>query len=166
MDSRSEKVDFNCLRRLYREDDAAKAVLDHFASRERNWGTTSVDRMLTNIAADGKELARGDVIAVFRELEKCGCGAFVAGRKGWPSRFEWQVQMVSVGRAAAGETDQVEEVSEEDAGEEEAENLIKHPFRLRPDLTISLELPIDFTPKEATRVARFIETLPFHPHGE
>ena len=161
MVSESEKVDFNCLRELYNENDNAQAVLDHFASRERNLGTTSVDRILTNLRNEGKDLSRRDLISVFRELEKCGCGSFVAGRKGRASRFEWRVQMVAVGQAAAGETEHVDEVSEEEAGDEDTENLIKHTYRLRPDVTIAVELPTDFTPQEATRMARFIETLPF-----
>ena len=161
MVSESEKVDFNCLRELYNENENAQAVLDHFASRERNWGTTSVDRILTNLRNEGEDLSRGDLISVFRELEECGCGSFVAGRKGWPSRFEWRVQMVAVGQAAAGETEHVEEVSEDEAGEEDTGSLIKHTYRLRPDVTIAIELPTDFTLQEAKRMSRFIETLPF-----
>jgi hypothetical protein len=144
-------------------------VLDHFASRERNWGSTSVDRILTNLRNEGNEgenISRGDLIAVFRKLEEFGCGSFVAGRKGYQSRFEWRVQMVALGQAAAGEIEHVEEVSEEDVGEEDTENLIKHTYRLRPDVTIGVELPTDFTRQEATRVARFIETLPFEIKNE
>lgn len=157
----SGKVDFNCLRKLYSENDHAQAVLDHFASRERNWGTTTVDRIHTNLRSEGEDLSRGDLISVFRELENCGCGNFVAGRKGYSSRFEWIVEMVGVGLAAAGEIEHVDEVSEEEAGEEEPGSLIKHTYRLRPDVTIAVELPTDFTPQEADRMARFIETLPF-----
>jgi hypothetical protein len=166
MVSESEKVDFDCLREFYNENVIAQALLDHFASRERNWGSTSVDRILTNLKNEEKDISRGDLIAVFRKLEECGCGSFVAGRKGYPSRFEWRVQMVAVGQAAAGEIEHVEEVSEEDVGEEDTESLIKHTYRLRPDVTIAVELPTDLTRQEATRVARFIETLPFEAGNE
>lgn len=158
---KSEDVDYGKLRALYDQDKKAQLVLDHFASRERNWGSTSVDRILTNLKNNGEDFSRGDLIAVFRELEECGCGKFMAGRKGHPSRFEWKVQMVTVGLAAAGENVEVDEVTDEEAGEEDTGNLIKHTYRLRKDVTINFELPTDLTPQEATRIARFIETLPF-----
>ena len=109
-----------------------------------------------------ENVSRGDVIWVFRKLDSFGCGSFKVGRKGHQSRFEWDVKMVEVGQAAAGETEQVEEVSPEEAGEENGGNsLFKHTFRLRPDQSVTVELPADLTSQEAARMARFIETLPF-----
>jgi hypothetical protein len=69
--------------------------------------------------------------------------------------------MISVGRAATGEQEEVEQLEEETtelAGEHE---WITHSFHLRPDLTLELDLPADLTPQEATRIARFVEALPF-----
>ena len=40
-------------------------------------------------------------------------------------------------------------------------SLFKHTFRLRPDQSVTVELPADLTSQEAARMARFIETLPF-----
>ena len=158
----SNKVDIEKLRKLYQENDLARAVLDHFASRERNWGTTTIDRIHSNLLNEGQNVYRRDVIQVFRKLEDCGCGRFTAGRKGRKSRFEWDVQMVGVGQVAAGETEQVEEVSQEEKGEEnEGNSLFKHTFRLRSDQSVTVELPVDLTAQEAARMARFIETLPF-----
>ena len=158
----SNKIDIENLKKLYHADNSARAVLDHFASRERNWGTTTIDRIHSNLVNEGQKVYRGDVIQVFRKLEDCGCGSFTVGRKGWKSRFEWDVQMVGVGRAAAGETVQVEEVSQEEKGEEnEGNSLFKHTFRLRSDQSVTVELPVDLTAQEAARMARFIETLPF-----
>ena len=152
-------VDFDGLRSFYTGHDSAKAVLDHFASRERNWGTTTVDRIHSNL---GGNVSRGDVIWVFRQLDSFSCGSFKIGRKGHQSRFEWDVKMVEVGQAATGETEQVDEVSPEEAGEENGANsLFKHTFRLRPDQSVTVELPADLTSQEAARMARFIETLPF-----
>ena len=51
---------------------------------------------------------------------------------------------------------------QEEAGEENRGNsLFKHTFRLRPDQSVTVELPADLTSQEAARMARFIETLPF-----
>jgi len=162
MVSGEDKVNFECLRSLYRDQGAARTVLDHIANRARNLRKITVDRILTSISTEGKELSRGDVISVFRELENCGCGTFITGRKGHPSRFEWRVQMTSVGRVAAGESEQIEEVAPDEMSEEESGSLVMHTYRLRPDVPITLELPIDLTPQEASRIARFIETLPFN----
>lgn len=69
--------------------------------------------------------------------------------------------MVSVGQAAAGEVEQVEHVTDEDLGEEEAEATFKHTFRLRPDSAITFELPKNLSAGEAERLAQYIRTLPF-----
>ena len=156
-----EEVNLVNLRALYGEHDSAKAVLDHFASRERNRKTTTIDRIYLNLST---HVSRGDIIWVFRELENCGCGKFVVGRRGQPSRFEWSVEMVGVGQAAAGETDQFPgEVSLEDEREENGDNdFFEHKFHLRRDLSVTIELPTDLTPQEAARMSRFIETLPLN----
>ena len=159
----SKKLDFKKLRQLYKDKPAARAVLDHLASRERNWSSTTVDRIQTNVGTNGGDVSRADIVGVFRELEASGCGTFKAGRKGWPSRFEWAVQMVSVGQAAAGETEKVEEITEEDQGEEDGANALRHSFRLRPDVTVTFELPANVTAGEAQRLADFLKTVPFSP---
>ena len=154
------KVDVKKLRSLYKDSPAARSVLDHFASRERNWSSTTVDRIQANL--DDADISRADIIGVFKELEACGCGSFKSGRKGWLSRFEWDVQMVSVGQAAAGEAVQVEKVSEEEkAADEAATSTLKHVFRLRQDMPGSFDLPVNLTAAEANRLADFLKTLPF-----
>lgn len=37
--------------------------------------------------------------------------------------------------------------------------LVPYPFPLRPDLTVTLELPDDLTVAEAVRLAKFLEAL-------
>ena len=151
-------VDIEGLKSVYNENSSSKAVLDHFACRERNLGMTTVNRIHSNL---GGNVSWKDVIWVFRKLDSLGCGSFKVGRKGHQSRFKWDVKMVEVGQAAAGKTAQVEEVSPEEAGEENGGNsLFKHTFRLRPDQSVTVELPADLTSQEAARMARFIETLP------
>ncbi len=161
--SPAPRVDIRRLRKLYGSDPAARIILDHLASRDRSWRTTSVDQLLSTLRAVEEDVSRGEAIGVFKELEECGCGQFKAGRKGWPSRFEWTVQMVGVGQAAAGETEQIEEVTEADLAEEESRASLRHTYRLRPDVAISLDLPKDLTPGEAERLAQYIRTLPFEP---
>ncbi len=163
MVSQANKVDSRRLRKLYGSSPAAREILDHLASRGRSWRTTSVERILASVRESDEDLSRGEVIDVFKALEECGCGQFKAGRKGWPSRFEWAVQMVSAGRVAAGETEQVEDLTAEDLAEEEPQAALRHTYRLRPDASVTLDLPRDLTASEAERLAQYIRTLPFEP---
>ena len=102
------EVDQKRLVRLYADDPAARALLDHFANRERNQNTSTVRRVTANLGEEESPLSRGDIIRVFKELESIGCGMFKAGRKGHESRFEWRVASKSVGQVAAGETSEIE----------------------------------------------------------
>lgn len=154
-------IDIQGLKELYGEVQAAKFMLDHFASRERNWSTSAVDRLLTVLNREGAGVSRKDVIDVLRRLEEIGCGSFKVGRHGHPSRFEWKVGMVAVGRVAVGEAEEVEDLPL-DAVEDEGEwQVLEHSFALRPDLKVTIDLPADLTASEATRLAEFIKSLPF-----
>lgn len=161
MTSNGFHIDGKTLQKLYRENSQARAVFDHFASRERNWRTTTVDRIQANVEAAGTRLSRGDVIEVFKVLEDAGCGKFKVGRKGWESRFEWTAQMVSVGQVASGEKDKVEQVTKEEIEGEEVELALRHTFRLRPTFSVTMELPKNLTTIEAERFAQFVRSLPF-----
>jgi len=163
MNSTVFDVDFECLRSLYGRSAAAQAILDHFAGRERNQRTTKVDRVLEILQSSEEEISRGDVIDVFKAFEECGCGHFKAGRRGKKSRFEWTARMITVGQAAAGETDRIEALTAEDVDDEDegSETSLDHAYRLRPDFNVPLQLPKDLTTTEAERLARFILTLPF-----
>ena len=150
------------IKALYEQNETARHILDHLASRERNWRKTTVDRIQSNIRSNGCDVSRASVVSFFRELEECGCGRFKTGRKGHPSRFECTAQMTSVGRAATGEAIDVQAVTDDDSCEEEThEELIRHNFRLRPEFWMTLELPTDLTEKEAIRIAEFVRSLPF-----
>ena len=148
------------LQKLYKDSPSARAILDHFASRERNSSTTTVERIRSNVAAAGADVPRGDVIQVFKTLEDAGFGHYKVGRKGWETRFEWTAEMISVGQAAAGEAVKVEQLTPE-AQAKEPEVSLRHTYRLRPETSITLELPRDFTSAEAERLAQFIRSLPF-----
>jgi hypothetical protein len=170
----SNNVDEKRLRQLYRSDEAAKALFDHLARRERNRNELPVDRLALNIATEGSTASRSDVVRVLKALEQAGCGKYVAGRKGHQSRFQWHVDMVAVGRYASGQAAVINEINP--AAADEAEILdtrdaptdstngsdeLTHRFQLRPDLLVSIGLPINLTAVEAARLADFIRTLPF-----
>jgi hypothetical protein len=166
----TNKVDAKVLKHLYANSPVAKATLDYFASRTYNAVSTKVDSLETRLRRAGHELPRRDVVGVLKQLADAGCGNFVTGRRGQPSRLEWSVQLTSVAKAARGEGSAVAKLdpTETEVPEEEDDvpaGLLRHPFRLRPELTLSLDLPENLTAKEAMRLADFVKTLPFDARG-
>jgi hypothetical protein len=147
-------------------NEAVKAICDHMGSRDRNQAETKMRRIMRHLTNDGFDLRRSELIAAFRELEGAGCGKYIEGRHGWPSRFVWDVKSTSVAPAAKG-TEHLEPAAQEDALEVESEetDLIEHSFALRPDLAITIELPADFSKNEAGRLAAFVQSLPFGEEG-
>ena len=103
-----------CFGNSIEQSPVAKAFFDHAARRERDQSETKVDRILVLLRAEGHEFRRRDIIALFRKLQEQGCGQFVEGRRGWPSRFVWSAGLTSVGRAAAGEPQTIARISTED----------------------------------------------------
>jgi hypothetical protein len=159
-------VDVGALRRHYRQDPGNKALYDYLAERKYSRSAITVD-----VLAGKTGLGRGQVVAFFKRLEELGCGRFVVGRGGHPSRFAWKVALADVGRAAAGQEVEVTNISEEDVGgdaavdedESESGELLEHVYRLRPqaDGVVAFKLPADLTDFEAGKLADYIRTLPF-----
>src|SRR5437870_1075452 len=111
MESTAPNIDL--LRQLYQHNPVAKAFFDHAERRERDQSETKVDRILVLLRAEGHAFPRRDIIALFRKLQEQGCGQFVEGRRGWPSRFVWSSGLISVGRAAAGDSQPIARISTE-----------------------------------------------------
>lgn len=163
MNGNGDKIDIRKLKELYRTNPAAQAMLDEFARRERNRTETKVDNLLS-LKVNDRPIIRGEIIQVLQELERIGCGTFIVGRKGHPSRFQWTVGLPSVGKAAAGEDVPLDVISEEEreqADELPEGELETYAFPLRPNLKVKLELPTDLSSAEASRLADFIKALPF-----
>lgn len=164
-------LDTKALTLLYSSDPTFKIILDEFGSRQRNQQVTKLDQLLLRLSNAGKDVARPDAINVLRKLEEAGCGKFLTGRKGHPTRFEWQYDLVSVAKVATGEVQVVEEIQpapqRENGDEPEVveaslpEGAIEHKYRLRAGWPVTLALPADLTAREAARLSDFIKTLPF-----
>jgi hypothetical protein len=157
----AEVFDIEKLKQLYRTDKVAQFFLEHAAGRQRNQSETTVDRAIQILRNDGNDVSRQQLISTFQQLEECGCGQFVAGRRGFQSRFVWSTAMISVGRAATGEQEEIEELSDTASPAETKNDWITHSFHLRPGLTLELDFPADLTTDEAIRISRFVRSLPF-----
>jgi len=150
------------LKNVYAQNKVAQAICDHMAGRERNQNETKLHRMRRHLTNDGFDLKRSEIIAAFRALEDAGCGQYVEGRHGWRSRFVWEVKTLDVSAAAKGQQTLERDASSDDVADQPDDvDLIEHSFVLRPDLTVSVELPADLTKSEASRLAAFLQALPF-----
>lgn len=161
------RVDLEALRSAYGSRNDFKLLFDYFAERHKNSRETKVDRILEIWVG---RITRKVAIKFFRLLENAGCGKFIAGRLGRQSRFSWAVGLSSVGKAASGHTEFVEDMIPEDDAEESVEapsfalkepSLRQHKYHLRPDLEVTIGLPTDLTVLEANRLAEMVKTLPF-----
>lgn len=150
------------LQSVYMENDAVRAVCDNLAGRTYNQNETTLRRMLHHLEREGwDDIDKSDVIGAFRQLEDAGCGRYVEGRHGWPSRFVWEVKSSMVANAAKGVTPS-DAVEVQSSDPEDYENeMIEHTYVLRPDLTITLELPENLTCSEANRLSSFVGSLSF-----
>ena len=152
-------MDIDQLRNLYQNNAIARVFLDEMAGRARNQSETKIDRILVLLQTGNNEINRSQIVQLFRQLQEVGCGQFVTGRWGWPSRFVWNVGSLAASRVASGEEQEVEPVME--AGDQTGEvDELEHTFNLRPDYQVSLTLPLDLTQSEAERLAGFVRTLP------
>lgn len=155
-------MEVETLKSVYDSNQVVQAICDHMAARDKNQTETKLHRMLKHLESDGFDFKRGEVIGAFRSLETAGCGKYVEGRHGWPSRFVWETKSLHVSSAAKGQEPLLRDTSTND-DEDITEDIefIEHSFVLRLDLPISIELPADLNEQEASRLAAFIQTLPF-----
>ena len=146
------------LQRLYEESDTYRVFFEDLAKKRRHISKIDVDLAVRKTSGNRKE-----IIELFRKLEELGAGEFKVGRRGHESRLEWSVDSRAVGKVAAGEPveiEQVEDFQDEDILEEEDDGLTRHEFRLRKGLMVSFELPDDLTSDEAQRLGTFLSSLP------
>ncbi|WP_444463884.1 hypothetical protein [Rhodobacter capsulatus] len=93
------------VRALYASDENAKRFFDWCAEKKRDVTETRVERVMQVI-----DISRSAAVALARSLEVAGCGEFLVGRRGSPSRFVWSYSRISIGQIAAGEVEELEDV--------------------------------------------------------
>jgi hypothetical protein len=88
---------------LYNENEHARSLFDSLALRQNDARWTSIERICKLLG-----VSRGDAVAIARRLEEAKCGEFIVGRRGQKSRFSWAYSCISLGKAAAGELNELE----------------------------------------------------------
>ncbi len=163
------------LRELCAGSSTAKKIFESFNSQyERNMTATSVSTL-----ANRTGLNEAQIKEACREFEKLRLGRYIPGRWNSPSRFEWAYKIKDLGAAATGGVNALDEapLSFDREAEPGAESnhrpvesvhnhsthtgIITHIFKLRPDFEVTFSLPADLTKIEASRLSRFLTSLPF-----
>lgn len=155
----------SALQQLNKANPVAHAIFTYWADGNESADVSDVDKILNGIP---NGYSRMQIIATLREIQRFGVGQFVAGRRGQPSRFEFQVTSSSVGQSALGigELDDnigsfVSHKRRRVANNSIPTHINELEFPLREGYTIRLELPDDLTPSEANRLSAFIMAVPF-----
>jgi hypothetical protein len=145
----------------YSENSVVKEICDVLATRVRNQTETKLNVISRHLENKGNDFKKSEIIEAFRVLEAAECGKYIEGRHGHKSRFAWGMDTLqlaeinNIGNTILSEqTDDVQQGFVDD-------EFIEHQFVLRPDLTISIDLPPDLTQQESIRLAKFMESLSF-----
>ena len=173
------------LRKLYNSDPIAKALLDHYARRQRDSSELKIEHCGHILRGEGVDAPRSLIYSVFKALERMKFAQIIVGRGHNRTRIVWSHSPKAIGRTAAGtqedipelpndeatcttdqNSDQTPRMAADNSHQEECGEIdfIPHELQLRPDLTIQIELPMDLTSQEAYRVALFVRSLPFDAH--
>lgn len=156
------------LKALLITNSAAEAIVRSFSARKRNSAATELDSIvdLPDVARTGSRLeVRRNVIAFLRALEEMDIGQLVIGRRGKSTRFVWKRPLVDFAADALRLLEGPDHVPSPEISPEtfltSPPVSIKHSFALRRDVTVTFELPEDFTPAEAERLTALIKAIPF-----
>jgi hypothetical protein len=157
---RTRKLRIDVLKRLDSRYRTARALFQFLSTAtDDKQAVENVDRMNARMVAEQRiAITRPQLIYVLRMLQAAGCGKFVHGRRGRPSRFVWAHSPHDIAQAVTGKTARTgaaEKISVMPTP------MIEHSYRLRPDVTISVSVPLNITCREAQRLAEFVGTLSF-----
>ncbi len=139
---------------LQAQNPAAQIYFATFAGRRRSFAQTTVQDVVDLARRQRHPLSPVDVVAFLEGLEDADCGQFVRDEEG--ERFLWLHKASIVARYAL----QKHEALAASEPEAAASFLVTHTLRLRADVSLSLQLPPDFSPEEAERVCHFVLALP------
>jgi len=140
-----QEIDERDLQKRYKTDPKFRTLMDFFADQPKDVGVISVDELAEKMGDAGIAVHRHEIIQMLRALEGGNRGWMWLGRRNSKTRFEFSASSKMMAEVAR----------------RSSKAPIVHTFRLRPELEVSFELPIDLTHKEVNRIAEFLKTLPF-----
>lgn len=149
------------LKRAYAENNVVKEICDVLSKRERNQTETKLHVMSRHLDNRGNDFKKSEIIDAFRILELAKCGKYIEGRHGHQSRFAWDIDTLDLAKITNVKEESLSNQAASDLLAFVDDNFIEHQFVLRPDLTISIDLPADLTRQESIRLSKFVESLSF-----
>jgi hypothetical protein len=141
-------------RQVYQTSPDVKMLVDRYATLETLESESLIETVITSLFGVGQNANRGFVVQAFKKMENCGCGRFIDGRKGYPSRFRWAVNSIALAKAVIGKGKESDVVIVDVP-------LVKHLYRIRPNFGVTITLPMDITKTEALRLSEWMKTLYF-----
>ena len=136
----------------------------------RGTETPAADLLTLNMSdSKGRRFNASHLRGALRAGEAAGHGSLIVGRRGYPTRFAWSKVPATVVQAgkdegtAAAAASTVEHVAASAApGESSGDDTgVRHTLNLRPGVAVHIDLPADLTSREATRLAHWVQALPF-----
>jgi hypothetical protein len=140
-----QEIDERQLQTLYKTDPGFRTLIDFFAVQDEDYHVITVDELQEKMASAGINANRHQIIQMLRTLEGGHRGFVWLGRRDSKTRFEFTASSKAIAKAAR----------------QTSKAPVVHKFRLRPDLEVSFELPIDLSQKEVHRISEFLKSLPF-----
>lgn len=141
-----------------------KTLIEYQDMRERYNDSITVEAAISILKTDHEiNVSRGEIIYIFQQLQDCECGRFITGRRKKQSRFQWAFNLAVFSKDFSKELKKVEDSNSKNSevsNEEGKMTDLRHQFHLRPNYTVNFELPTDLSGNEASRLAKFIESLP------
>jgi hypothetical protein len=135
------------------------------ANEPKKIPSTTVSGAISILQDSQISVSRNLVVHLFKQLQRLECGRFVVGRHNNYSRMIWNIDLREL--RSVFPLDMEAAASKSSANQQPAFNESKHParlvphqFYLRESQLIKFDLPSDFSPIEARRLGKFLESLP------
>lgn len=150
-------LDLEHLKIMSDRSDSMKKVLDYLFIHR--WLDQITIDEINNIIYGKNEInakERQENVEIFKKLDSLGCGIYYRGRRTLPTRLKLSQSMKEYLQKGQGSI-----TSNEIKQGKEKTKTKSHTFWLREDFCVELELPQDINHDEASRLARFVEAVPF-----
>lgn len=110
----------------------------------------------------GHLLDRWEAVDFIQKFAREGWGRYVVGRRGFETRLLLDPHTLRSLRtpASAPSADGIAPASPPNGNSADSVEEFEHVFQLRPDYLVKVLLPKDLSEKEATRLGRYVESLP------
>jgi hypothetical protein len=178
-----DEADLRNLQDIYKANANTKLAFKYFSSCTPEENTVTAEELDKFFKENGVSDARPQIVRLFQDLQNRHFGEYKIGRRTQKTRFiSSRLNLRKLGKivlqgsqasitmaekmgqsSTIGNTPQNNTESDQKAfftSVESGIDMVPYPFPLRPNLTITLNLPKNLTDSEADRLAGYIKALP------